>query len=195
MALTPEQLKAIASGAPLKSFNLNDDGTEMSAAEIEAYAAEVRAAEAAKVAKEADDARADADAKDKANQPQAPPDAVVAMLEKQVATANAQIVQLTVAASAHAAISAAHDGLLAIARAATANMLIPMGGTAAAVEGMDAAAVIAEHARIKPVFMANFPGGRQTLPGKESANAENEKANTLPPGFMAAVKTAPSAKR
>lgn len=193
--LTPEQLRAISKGAPMQSFGLNDDGTEMTAGEIEAYAAKVREDAAAKLAKEADDARIAAENKDKANQPQAPPDGVVALLTEQLATANAKITEMSIAAVANTAKAAAHDGLLAIARTACAKMLIPMGGTRAAVDGMDAAAVIAEHARVEPLFLAKFPGGRQSLPSHEDQGDDKNKANVLPAGFAYALQNAPTAKR
>lgn len=199
MKLTPEQIKAIAAGAPLQSFNLNEDGSDMTAGEIEAYAAKVRQDAAAKVAKDAEDVRAKAIADAAAaNQSQAPPDAgVVAMLKEQVATANAKILELTVAAQASVAQVATHAGLLAIARAATGGMLIPMGGTQVAVDGMDAAGVIAEHARVKPLFLAKFPVGRQSAASREDEDQSKSKdANALPVGFEFAVKNAPStAKR
>lgn len=54
------------------------------------------------------------------------------------------------------------EGLLAIARKATAHMMIPMGGSATSADAMDAATVIAEHARIEKLFMAKFPVGQQS---------------------------------
>lgn len=195
MNLTPAQLTAIAAGAPLASFGFNADGSEMTAAEITAYEADVREKAAAKAAKEAEDVRIKAEA-DKANPSQAPPadTGVLALLTDQLAKANASIVQLNVAAVAHTAMAASHEGLLAIARAAVGNMLIPMGGSQAAVDGMDAAAVVAEHARVKPLFLAKFPVGRQSsTSGDDQSSA---KADALPVGFQFAVKAAPStAKR
>lgn len=85
-----------------------------------------------------------------------------------------------------------NDGLVAIAREATARMLLPLGGTQAAVDGMDAAAVIAEHARVKPLFLEKFPAGRQSNPANDDPKSSKV---TLPLGFELAVKNVPSANR
>lgn len=193
MKLTPEQLTAIAAGAPLASFGFNADGTEMSAAEIEAYAIKVAAdktaADSAAAAAAAAATAAAAGTVVSGNVAQAQID----LLKEQLATANAKITEMTVAATAHTVASASHAGLLAIAREATSKMLVPMGGTSAAVDGMDAAAVIAEHARVKPLFLAKFPGGRQSLASNE--DDKGEQAAALPVGFTYALKNAPTANR
>jgi signal peptide peptidase SppA len=195
MQLTPEQLKAISAGAPLASFGLNDDGTAMTAAELEAYAAKVRADADAKVAQDAEDTRAKAEAAAAAaNQAQAPPaDGMSALLDKLTASAT-EIANLKAAAVATAAMAATHADLLTIARSATAKMLIPMGGSQAAVDGMDAAAVIAEHARVTPLFLEKFPAGRQSQASNEDSTHQDQKA-AMPLGFQFAVKAAPTAKR
>jgi len=178
MFLTPEQLAAIAAGTPLQALGLNADGSAMSAEEITAYEASVtNAAETARIAAEAETARLAAEAAAAA----APVEdkGVVALLEKQLATANTEITKLNVAAVAHAAAIASHDGLLAIARGATANMLVPLNASSAAVDGMDAAAIVAEHARVKALFTATFPVGKVSKP----AAAPGVKA-AIDPNFL-----------
>ncbi len=182
MNLTPEQLAAIAAGTPLQAFGLNTDGTAMSAEEITAYTDKVAADAAAATAAAA------AAAAPAITQPADADKGVVALLQEQLASANAKVVALSVAADKHTAMAASFDGLLTIARKATANMLIPMGGTSAAVDGMDAAAIVAEHARVQPLFLEKFKAGQVT-----KNPAEAPAASQLPPGFAAACKSAPTA--
>lgn len=195
--LTPEQLAAIAAGAPMQSFGLNADGSTMSAEDISAYEAKVREdAAALAAANTADDAAKPETTDDGAGGQGAPPaaaevqteSAVVALLKEQLAQANAEVLKLTVAATAHTDKSAEHAELLTIARAATANLLIPMGGSAAAVDGMDAKALIAEHSRAKALFLEKFKAGQVT----KSAPAA-PKAAALPFGFEFAVKQSKAA--
>ena len=192
MKLTPEQFAAMLAGTPPQAFNLNADGTDMSAAEIEAYAAQVTADKVAADAAAAEVVRLAAVAA-----AAAPTDkqlAQIDLLKEQLATAQAEAVALKITASAHTGVAAAHEGLLAIARAATSKMLVPMGGTSAAVDGMDAAGVIAEHARVEPLFFAKFPGGRQSMVSNEDGK-DKVTAPALPLGFELAVKSAPSSAK
>lgn len=197
--LTPEQIAAIAAGTPLQAFGLNADGTEMSASQITEYDAQVAKAKAdAETKAQADADTAAAAAAAAAAEGAGITDAdkgVVALLKEQVASANAEITTLKIAAASHTAMAAAHDSLLAIARTATANMLIPMGGTAAAVDGMDAAAIVAEHARLKPLFQAKFPVGGRAKAVTEDQGGDKSKASALPLGFQVALQSAASNKR
>lgn len=192
ISLTPEQLNAIAAGAPLASFGLKADGSAMSAEEVSAYEAKVREEAAAKTAANtADKPAVVPGTQDGAGGQGAPPDAgVVALLKEQLTAANTKITELSVAATAHATVAAAHEGLLAIARGAAGNMLVALGGSRAAVDGMDGAAIVAEHARVTEQFKAKFPVGRQSA--EQSDENKGEKAGAaLPAGFLDAVKNAP----
>lgn len=179
MHLTPEIVAAIAAGKSLASLGLNEDCTPMSAEQIEARdaaaKAEAEAAEAARVKAEADAAaKAAADAAG----------AELATAKADLAIATAKIADLE-------KIAAHHDGLVAIVRTATANMLVPMGGSKAAVETLDASALVAEHARVKAEFDKKFPVGRVSAPegGKEKASAD------IPVGFLLATKQFASTNR
>lgn len=88
------------------------------------------------------------------------------LLKSQLVTANASLVtaqaELLNLKATTQSMTANHEGLLAIARQATAGMIIPLGGSAAAADTMDAGTVIAEHARVKTLFLEKFKPGQQT---------------------------------
>jgi signal peptide peptidase SppA len=181
ISLTPEQLAQLQAGATLASLGMNDDGSVMSAEETTARDAATAAAAAAAATAEAARIAAESGQADAAIK------AELTTAKAELATANAKISGLE-------AVAQHHDGLLAIARTATANMLIPMGGTAAAVEAMDGAAIVAEHARVKPLFLEKFKPGQQSRAADDDNKHKGTKA-ALPAGFLHAVKNAPSANR
>lgn len=199
IVLSEDQITAISAGATLESlgFTAEQIAAHQAAEKAEADQAAADAA-AQKADKEAADAKAIADAAAAAGNPaQAPPanDAVVALLNTQLAAAQASLVtvqaELLNVKAAAATATAAHDGLMAIARKATANMLLPLGASAAAVDGLDAVALIAEHSRVTALFQTKFKPGQQTV---STPVEEKPQAAELPKGFLAAVKNAPSAK-
>lgn len=180
MILTPEQLAQLAAGTPIQAFGYNPDGTDMSAAEIEAFNKKATD-EAAAAQKVIDDKKAaDEAAALAAKEPKEEDKGVVALLKEQLAASQAEVSKLTVAATAHTSMAAVHEGLLAIARGSVSNMLIPLGASSAAVDGMDAAAVVAEHARVKAQFLEKFPTKRVS---KETA-APGAKQE-IPAAFLA----------
>jgi signal peptide peptidase SppA len=179
MHLTPEIVAAIAAGASLASLGLNADCTPMSAEQIEARdaaaKAEADAAEAARVQAEAD--AADAAAKASAG-------AELTGVKAELAVANAKIADLE-------KIAAHHDGLVAVVRDVTANMLVPMGGSKAAVESLDATALLTEHTRVKAEFTAKFPVGRVS----QSEGADKKTKAAAPVGFLLATQQFASTNR
>ena len=58
-------------------------------------------------------------------------------------------------------------------------MAVPMGGSSASADAMDAGTVIAEHARIKPLYLEKFKVGQQSQDPKP-----NIGANVLPLDFQ-----------
>jgi signal peptide peptidase SppA len=187
ITLTQDQLNLLRAGKSMADIGLHEDGTAMSAEEI---AARDAAASQNQAAAELTTIKAE-----------------LATVKGQLTTAQAELASANTALTAAKADAAAattkvgdlqkvaqhHDGLLAIAKDATAKMLIPLGGTKAAVDGMDAAAVIAEHARVETEFKAKFPVGRQSV-ADDADNKDTNKA-AVPFGFEFALKTAPSANR
>jgi signal peptide peptidase SppA len=184
MYLTAEQIAAIAGGATLASLGIVITPEEQ--AEIDRLAAE---AETARLAAQA---ATDAATKAAADTVVVPPvvaatESVNDLLKSQLSVANASLlaanVELTNLKASTQSMTANHDGLLAIARGAVANMLVPMGGTAAAADAMDATTVIAEHARVKPLFLERFKPGQVTKSASEAAKP------AIDPDFLARTST------
>lgn len=116
------------------------------------------------------------------------------LLKSQLSTAQASLMatstELTNLKASTQTMQANHEGLLAIARGAVATMLVPMGGTAASADAMDATAVIAEHARVKPLFLEKFKVGQQHESGGKGADAKKSP----PPEFLARLATQTKSK-
>jgi signal peptide peptidase SppA len=188
ITLTQDQLTALRAGKSMAEIGLHEDGTPMTAEEI---AARDQATADTAAAAELSTLKAElATVKGQLTTVQgelASANTALTAARADVAAANVKVADLQKVAQHH-------EGLLAIAKEATANMLIPMGGTKAAVDAMDAAGVVAEHARVKPEFLAKFPAGRQSAPNDDDDGNKATKA-TLPPGFEYALKNAPSANR
>lgn len=181
ISLTPEQLAQLVAGKTMAQIGLNEDGSVMSAEQI--------TARDAAVAQAAADAAAAEQARLAAEQAAAGSAAAAELttLKAELATSKTKIADLEKVAQHH-------DGLLAIARGATANMLIPLGGSKASVEAMDGAAIIAEHARVSTEFQAKFPVGRRSGAADDDNKGKGAKAE-IPLGFLSAVKNVPSANR
>lgn len=180
--LTPEQIAQIQAGASLEDLGLVTTASEGGAAPA-APAAPAPAAPAVAAAAPAPAAPAPANAD------------VVALLQSQLTTAQASLVTTTAKLvnleASTQSMKETHDGLLAIARKEIGRMSVALGGNAAAAESLDAAAAIAEHAKVTENFMTKFPTGRQSLP----VGDEKPGVSQVPVGFAHAVKNAPSANR
>lgn len=192
IVLNDEQIAAISAGATLDTLGFS---AEQIAAHQAAETAEKLAAEndaAAQAATQAADEAAAAAIKAAADAApaQAPPavsNDVVALLQSQLATERAAVlaanVELVNLKASTQSMTASHDGLLAIARGAVAKMAVALGGSSAASEGLDAAAAIAEHARLAADFSAKFKPGQQSA----SVKAQEVKKDTAPAGFLSAL--------
>lgn len=178
ITLTTEQLAQLQAGKTLAQIGLNEDGTPMTAEQIAA-----RDAAAVKDQANAELTTIKAELETVKGQLTTAQGELTAA-KADLATANVKVADLQKVAEHH-------EGLLAIARGATAKMLIPLGGSKAAVDGMDAAAVIAEHARVETEFNTKFPSGRRSAPADDDQGA-NSKASNIPLGFEHAVKNVPS---
>lgn len=165
-----------AAGVVVTAEQLADMEKSAAAFKAEQDAADLAKAEAAAAAKAAaaSGAAASAGAGESAND----------LLKSQLVTANASLlaaqVELTNLKASTQSMTAHHEGLLAIARKATAGMMIPLGGSGAAAETMDASTVIAEHARVSTLFLEKFKPGQVT---QNTAEAGADKSNALPLDF------------
>lgn len=177
--LTPEQIVALSKGATLASLGLNEDGSAMSAAELEARDAAAGNAELNAAKAELATAKAELETA-KAGLGE------VTSLKAELATSKTKITDLEKVAQHH-------EPLLALAREATAKMTIPMGGTQAAIDGMDAAALVAEHARVKPLFLAKFPGGQRSQASEDDKGGKI--VSKIPANFALAAQSVPIANR
>lgn len=179
MHLTPEIVAAIAAGKSLASLGLNEDCTPMSAEQLAARDAAAGNAELDTLKAELTTVKAElATAQAGLGE--------VTSLKAELATSKVKIADLEKVAQHH-------EPLLVLAREATAKMTIPMGGTQAAVDGMDAAAIVAEHARVQPLFLAKFPAGQRSLPADDDKGGKT--VSQIPAGFAHAAKNVPSANR
>lgn len=91
------------------------------------------------------------------------PDAVVSLLQTQLAAAQAQVLALSIdlktANDARAASDATAEKLRPIARAAVGSLRVAFNGTAAGVEALTDDVLMAEHANLSAQFTAKFPAG------------------------------------
>lgn len=146
------------------------------AAEFKAESDAIAAAAAAK--KATDDAAAAALASTGAGADDKSAAAVIDLLKSQLTTAQAAeraaSVELTALKATTQTNTANHDALLKIARGSLAHMMIPMGGSAASADAMDATTVIAEHARVETLFKAKFPVGQVSQTTEQSDKGANE---------------------
>ena len=173
-ALTEQDIAALAAGASgavtgeaaAEAAAIEAAAAELAAAEaaaVEAAAAELAAAEAAAAAVEAEAA------KDLAKNSE-----TVQLLTSQLKDKDAELVQakveLTMANQKLADATANIDPLTAIAAASLSNMSVALGGAAVTCEGLSAAQVVAEHARLATQFKAKFHvGGVAATGGNQAA--------------------------
>lgn len=202
--LNDAQLAQISAGVPvaaiLAASNLTPAQKAEVTAEIAVSAAEILASSEADKAKKAveDAALATATAAKAASTTVvAGADTVVAHLTAQLEKANESITLAKIEAAAAKAetlvvkaLAELVEPLTKIVRASAARMHVALGGTAAAVDSLDAKAAIAEHDRIQATFLEKFKPGAQANTATVTKPAEN---TGMPAGFSAAVKFAPGA--
>lgn len=170
-ALTEKDIAAIAAGAATAA-----------AASVEAdAAAQEQAAEAAGAASAgAEEHQAEAAAEDRAAEAAAGEpekvdtlNATVQFMTSQIVAKDAALLEANVKIAKLEEIvaeaKASHDPMLAIARASVGNLMVALGGSAVAAEGMNAQAVVAEHARLSEQFKKKYPvGGVSAVQGDAS---------------------------
>lgn len=102
---------------------------------------------------------------------------VVALLQGQLATAQAQVLALSVEGqalkTANAALEAQGEKLRPAVRAAVGNLRIALGGSATGVEALNDDGLMAEHANLSAQFASKFPAGGVAA---VSSTASAEKA-------------------
>ena len=167
VALTEQQLAAIAAGATLESVAPGVTAEQLAAAQAEVDAqasaqAAAQAAEAARVQAEADAAAAAANTNT--------PNAVVALLQGQLKDAQAQVTSLTVDLAAAnskvaevdaklAAASTNTTGLNAIVAKSLSHMRVALRQPALDFSGHTSEALLAEHAKTSELFTKTFKAG------------------------------------
>jgi hypothetical protein len=108
---------------------------------------------------------------------------IVAFLKEQVAAKDAALlskqVELNAATAAKASAEASLPGLLAIAKGVVGQMQVALGNTDSSA-ALDATGVVAEHARVLPVYKAKLPVG-----GVAQSGAEGEVNSSAHPAFVA----------
>lgn len=147
---------------------------EMEKSALEFKAEQETAAAAAAATAAATQAAADAAAKAAGTGGETANDLLKAQLSTASASLLAAQVELTNLKATTQSMTANHDGLLAIARKATAGMMIPLGGSGAAADTMDAATVITEHARVSALFLEKFKPGQATQSTAATTQAATE---------------------
>jgi signal peptide peptidase SppA len=103
---------------------------------------------------------------------------VVALLQGQLATAQSQVLALSIEAQAlktsNAALEAQSEKLRPAVRAAVSNLRVAMGGSATGVEALNDDSLMAEHASLAAQFTSKFPAGGVAA---VSSTASAEKAS------------------
>lgn len=89
--------------------------------------------------------------------------AVITLLQTQLATAQAQVLQLSVdlqgAKASNATLEAQSEKLRPAVRAAVSNLRVATGGSATGVEALSDEGLMAEHANLSAQFVSKFPAG------------------------------------
>lgn len=153
--LTEQQIAAIAAGAV---------SAEQAAAASAAATTETTEIPAAPAAAETTETAETTEAAPAAAAPAAAqPDAVVTLLQQQLATAQAQVVTLSVEATtlksaAEAAVAQA-EKMRPIVRAAVGNLRVALGGASAGIEALTDDLLLAEHANLAAQFTSKFKAG------------------------------------
>lgn len=164
-ALTEQQIAAIAAGAAPAAASVAPTSEPAAPAPAVETAAEQPAAPSAAATPTAS-----------ANQD------VVALLQGQLATAQAQVLSLSIEAqtvkAAHTALEATAEKLRPIVRAAVGNLRVALGGSAAGIESLTDDNLMAEHANLAAQFGKQFPAGGVAA---VSSTATAEKSETVDP--------------
>lgn len=151
-------------------------GAEVATALTDQQIAEAAAKAAAEAQEAAAKAAVEASAAAEPKTPVANPD-VVALLQGQLAAAQAQVLALSVEVqgfkAACASFEAQGEKLRPAVRAAVGNLRIALGGTATGVEALNDDGLMAEHANLSAQFTSKFPAGGVAA---VSSTASAEKA-------------------
>lgn len=118
---------------------------------------------------------------------------VVALLQGQLATAQAQVLSLSIEAqnlkSANATLEAQSEKLRPAVRAAVSNLRVAMGGSATGVEAMNDEGLMAEHANLSAQFTSKFPaGGVAAISSTASAEKASDEQDFLRKARLAATR-------
>jgi signal peptide peptidase SppA len=179
VALTEQQLAAIAAGAPAAAAAAVVPDPVAAAAALAADAAAAEAAAAALAASAAAPVAAAA----------AAPDAVVTMLQTQLREAQASVTALTVEktglAAKLASVEASHSALVKIAGASLSNMKVALGFSALDASAMSAESILVEHTATSALFNTKFTAG-----GVAAVVAPEDKEADAGPGQMHAARIA-----
>jgi signal peptide peptidase SppA len=167
----------------LKGHTLKTALTEQQIAAIAAGAAPTPAASTAPETLPTADAPAQPDAPAAATTPTASANQeVVSLLQGQLATAQAQILSLSVESqatkAAHTALEATAGKLRPIVRAAVGNLRVALGGSASGIESLTDDNLMAEHASLSAQFGKQFPAGGVAA---VSSTATAEKSESVDP--------------
>jgi signal peptide peptidase SppA len=161
--LTQEQLVAMAAGVDLQAATVTKTPEELAT-----EAAALAAANAAATAALASAATTETEK----------PSELVAYLQTQLKELQTENLALTASAKTAtdsvAALTKDSEALVTIVRAAVKNMAVPLGGSAASVDALSASDLVAEHARVSPLFKDKFKVGgvaATTSEGKADAKA------------------------
>lgn len=120
--------------------------------------------------------------------------AVITELRAQLASKDTELLTTKAELMNLKATAPAQDGLMAATRKEISRMLVALKASDAALESMDAAALVAEHARVTELFQTQFKPGGVGAPGA-AVQEEAEAVNlAVDPMFLARLHNAPSAK-
>lgn len=194
-ALTEADIAALAAGglvgrATTVSSGESLDGAESAKVEVESAKVEAeKAAEAAKVeadaqaaAEAAEAAKVEAEAAQAAKTSESVQLLTAQLKEKDAALLQAGI-ELNKVSEKLTEATALLDPLVAIAMRSAGNMSVAMNGSANICAGMTPAQVVAEHARLVPLFQAKYPvGGVAAL-----SSAEDTQQTQIDPRHKARV--------
>jgi signal peptide peptidase SppA len=118
---------------------------------------------------------------------------VVALLQEQLATAQAQVLALSVETqtlkTANAALEAQGEKLRPAVRAAVSNLRVALGGSATGIEALNDDGLMAEHANLSAQFTSKFPaGGVAAVSSTASAEKASEAEDFLRKARLAATR-------
>ena len=173
-ALTEQDIAALAAGAAL-SAEVDNKSEEAQEQNDAAAVVDAGAEAGAEVEAQADAANGELTAEvAKVDNLQA----TVQLLNSQIVAKDAAILEAGIKVSkleeALAEAKATHDPLLVIAAKSVGNMMIALGGSAVAAEGMSAQALVAEHERLSEQFKKKYPVGGVAAVQGEASNQQTQ---------------------